>query len=318
MSPRTITIVVLALVFSGSAAIGVNQLLSRTGEAKEDGVPVVVAMLDVPRGTMLSSDMVRVVQRPKSSVLIGTIDKPENAVDRAVFAPLIKDEPILEGKLAPKGAGVGMSPLIPKGMRAITIRTPSVDTAVAGFILPGNRVDVLLTMTSPMTTEDDPTEGASTTTLLNNVEILAVDQLIDSPAANKVDQNQLRSVTLLVKPSQARMLELGQNKGVLHLVLRNLEDDADTDVGDAATLRDIRFRSDEPNKKTPELLTAPEPAKEIPAEKDEPVAEPAPVVASAPAPPAGPRKVEIPIRSVRGNDQHNIPVQIMAPARSPR
>jgi pilus assembly protein CpaB len=311
MSPRTITIVVLALVFSGSAAIGVNQLLSRTGEAKEDGVPVVVAMLDVPRGTMLSSDMVRVVQRPKSSVLVGTIDKPENAVDRAVFTPLIKDEPILESKLAPKGAGVGMSPLIPKGMRAITIRTPSIDTAVAGFILPGNRVDVLLTMNSQMTTEDDPTGGASTTLLLQNVEILAVDQLIDSPAANKVDQNQLRSVTLLVHPEQAMDLELGQNKGTLHLVLRNLEDDADAAPGVASTLNKIRFRADQPNKKA-ELAPEPEPEKEIPAEAPEPVVAAAPAAATAPA---APQQVEVQIKTLHGNQQSQVPVKMYAPTK---
>ena len=67
------------------------------------------------------------------------------------------------------------------------------------------------------------TGGGSTTTLLQNVEILAVDQKVDGPADNKVDSTNLRSVTLLVTPDQAAKLSLGQSKGTLHLTLRNPE-----------------------------------------------------------------------------------------------
>jgi len=90
---------------------------------------------------------------------------------------------------------------------------------VAGFILPGNKVDVLLTLTM------EGKRGSMTTTLLQNLEILAVDQRIDAPVDNRVDPNQLRSVTLLVTPDQAAKLGLGQNKGALHLSLRNHGDD---------------------------------------------------------------------------------------------
>ena len=71
------------------------------------------------------------------------------------------------------------------------------------------------------------TGGGSTTTLLQNVEILAVDQKMDAPSDNKVDTKDLRSVTLLVTPQQANRLDLGQNKGMLHLALRNREDNED-------------------------------------------------------------------------------------------
>jgi hypothetical protein len=106
--------------------------------------------------------------------------------------------------------------LLPVGMRAftITISTPWA-AGVAGLILPGNKADVLLT------TSD--TDGHHTTTLTENVKILAVEPRIDGPAENRVDPNQSTSVTLLVTPDQATKLALGQSKGVLHLSLRRPE-----------------------------------------------------------------------------------------------
>src|SRR3954451_18929531 len=119
-------------------------------------------------------------------VPVGALTKTEEAVERAVSIPLVKDETLQAAKLSPKGAGRGLAALVPTGMRAFTIQTPNVASGVAGFILPGNRVDVLLTMTAG---DGDESGGGSTTTLLQRVEILAVDQRIDAPADNKVDAN---------------------------------------------------------------------------------------------------------------------------------
>ncbi len=158
---------------------------------------------------------------------------------------LLKDEPVVNGKLAPKGSGRGMAALIPKGMRAFTIRTPRIAPGVAGFVMPGYKVDVLLTMNDVRA--NDQTGGGSTTTLLQNVEISAVDQNIDAPAENKMDKD-LRSVTLLVTPQQAKQLDLGQNKGTLRLALRN-EHDKDDARTRSATVTDLRFR---PEKSKPD------------------------------------------------------------------
>jgi pilus assembly protein CpaB len=159
-----------------------------------------------------------------------------------------------------------MAPGIPKGMRAFTIQTATMAAGVAGFILPGNKVDVLMTMSG---------SGDSTITLLQGVEVLAVDQQVDAPAGNKVDVNLLRSVTLLVTPEQATKLDLGQSKGTLHLALRNSQDTAAVPVK-RVTLGDIGL--------------APEPPKE----DVKPPEKPAP----APPPPAPPQPARI--RTVRG------------------
>jgi pilus assembly protein CpaB len=161
--------------------------------------------------------MIRVGEYPRGMLLPGMLTRLDDALDRAVFIPLAKDEPLRENKLAPKGVKSGMAALIPSGMRAFTILTPSLASGVGGFILPGNKVDVLLTL--------EAKRGSITTTLVQNLEILAVDQQLDAPSDNHVDPKQLRSVTLLVTPEQASRLGLAHNKGALHLALRNHTDD---------------------------------------------------------------------------------------------
>jgi pilus assembly protein CpaB len=220
VSLRSGLIMMLALLFGGSAAVGVNKFVTvKPGEVARyaQTVPVVVAVEDIPRGASLRAGMVKIRDYPKAMQPAGTLSQVADALDRAVFIPLLKDEPVLDGKLAPKGAKRGMAALVPSGLRAFTIHTPSVASGVAGFVLPGNKVDVLLTV--------EGKRGSVTATLVQNLEILAVDQRIDAPADNRVDPGQLRSVTLLVTPDQAARLGLAQNKGALHLSLRNPQDD---------------------------------------------------------------------------------------------
>jgi pilus assembly protein CpaB len=162
------------------------------------------------------------------------------------MAGIVAGEPILESKLASRDSGRGLAALIPEGMRAYTIQTSRVASNVAGFILPGNSVDVLLTLKGNY---NDTTGGGSTTTLLQAVEILAVDQRLDAPVDNKINPRELGSVTLLVTPEQAALLDLGQNMGTLTLSLRNPEDAAES-LARPATVNDIRFRQEKPVEKS--------------------------------------------------------------------
>src|SRR5205823_733571 len=159
------------------------------------------------------ADSVTLRDYPKELVPASAVTRIEEVLERYVFIPLSKDDPVLDSKLLARGAGRGLAPLIPKGMRAFTIQTPNVATGVAGFILPGNKVDVLLTVNvegggstrTPPAGRDGQRDRAepalvdllqnvetwswawkaetrltgSTTTLLQNVEILAVDQRVD-------------------------------------------------------------------------------------------------------------------------------------------
>ncbi|HEX8200738.1 MAG TPA: Flp pilus assembly protein CpaB, partial [Isosphaeraceae bacterium] len=256
MRPQTILIVAMALVFGGSAAVGVYTVVKRSKGAAPavERAPVVVAEVDIARGTTLSAEQLKLREFPKDLAPAGALTKLEDAMDRVAFVPLVHGEPVLESRLTPKGAGRGMAALIPKGMRASTIQTTNIAAGVAGFILPGNKVDVLLTMNDQG--PEDPSGGGSTTTLLQNVEILAVDQRIEAPAENKISATELRSVTLLVTPDQAAELNLGQNRGTLHLSLRNFQDNEPAKTR-PATVNDLRFRQEKP---APPAAAPPEPA----------------------------------------------------------
>src|SRR5262249_10037933 len=149
-------------------------------------VAVIMASRDIPRGRTLTADLLTTKDYPKDFVPPGAVKTVEEIVDRTVAVPMVKDEPVLESKLASKTAGRGLAALIPEGMRACTITT-TLSSAVAGLLLPGNHVDVLLSMSNSR--PDDETGGGSTKTLLQNIEILVIDQHIDAPAENKVDAN---------------------------------------------------------------------------------------------------------------------------------
>ena len=240
MSLRTILIGVFALVFGVTASIGVYAVSrARIGPPAMEMVSIIVAKTNVPRGQSLSADALEQRRWPKESVPEGVLTDFSAALDRTVLVPLAQGEPLVESKLATKGAGRGLAAIIPPGMRALTIQTPNIATGVAGFILPGNKVDVLLTVSG--SDLNDPTGGGSTITLLQNVEILAVDQRIEAPQENKMDPKELRSVTLLVTPADAARLELGGNKGTLHLALRN-PGDKETPPVEPATLSGLSAR----------------------------------------------------------------------------
>lgn len=253
MSNRTIIVILLALVCGGAAAVGVRQLRRQQSAPNIDTVPVVVANVDVPRGNVLGSDELAVEQWPKGFAPQGVLTEIEAATERTATVRLVKGEPILQAKLAPKDAGRGLASMVPRGMRALTIQASHISAGVGGFLLPGNYVDILLTTTS---NTQDGSGGAATTTLLQNVQILAVAQHLDAPDSNKVDPKALRDVTVLVTPNQANMLDLGMNKGVLHLALRNPEDRQESDAR-PATLSQLRFHQEEvtPSPLTGEFLT---------------------------------------------------------------
>ena len=240
MSIRTIIVILLAIVCGATAAVGVSQYkgqpfqLSR--EVPTDMVPILVAKLDIAHGNVIGAEQLEIKQCQKDDVPEGVLTSLEEAVDRTATVKLFGGDPVLKQKLAAKDAGRGMAAIIPTGMRAFTIATSHV-SAGGGFVLPGNHVDVLLTTTS---SQNDGTGGAATTTLLQNVEILAVAQVTDAPDTNMMDPKATRDVTLLVSPNQAAKLDLGMNKGELHLSLRNSTDSMEADTR-PATLADLRF-----------------------------------------------------------------------------
>ena len=144
--------------------------------------------------------------------------KIEDAVGRAVLYPTFKDEIILGARLASAGAGAGMSAVIPQGMRAVSIRVDDV-VAVAGFVGPGTRVDVLLTGVPPAGAQSSE---MLTKTILEDVQVLAAGQKIQPDARGTPEK--VNVVTLLCSIEDASKLTLATSEGRIQLVLRNPTD----------------------------------------------------------------------------------------------
>lgn len=229
MTLRTVLIVTLALIFGVSAAAVAVTI--KTGDRPEapviEKVPVVVATVKVERGTVITPELVAVKEILREDVPPAAIQSVNEAVGKIVDVTLLKDNLVLQDNLT-TGPQAGLPAVIPTGMRGVTIQTKNVASGLAGFVRPDNRVDVLLT-TDKFHAEDK--SGGGTVTLLHNVKVLAVDSRMEPSSATGADgkvveQREPRSVTLLVTPEQAALLNLGQQKGELALALRNPRDES--------------------------------------------------------------------------------------------
>jgi len=144
-----------------------------------------------------------------------TILKKEDIVGRGVVAPIYEGEPFIESRLAAKGAGAGLAATIPPGMRAVAVRVNEV-VGVAGFVVPGMRVDVLIAGNPPNAPR---TLGTQARTVLQNIEVLSAGQNIQKDAEGKPIT--VPVVNLLVTPEQAEVLSLAGTETRIQLVLRN-------------------------------------------------------------------------------------------------
>ena len=236
---RPVTILAIGLVASGTTAMLVyraveNRVVVRTVPAGSPDVqlkPVVVASGEVPFGGTLTLEQLKLVNWPVTALPPNAFETREALVGRVAITRFGANEPVTNDKLAPTGSH-GLLPLvIEQGMRAVTVRVNEV-AAVGGFIAPGSHVDVLVTAEvkpPPQGAEPAPTAEASaepgrhTRTVLQDVQVVALGQLLESSGQPKPGE-QLTTATLLVSPEQGELLALGAAEGTLQLVLRNFED----------------------------------------------------------------------------------------------
>jgi len=235
VSIRTLIVILVAIGCGGVATYGMFEVV-KTSRERSVAVPivetqrVVVSTVDVALvGTKITSDMVKLEEWPKDYLPDGYLSSLDEIVGETLRVPVRDGELMLTGKF---GAGNGMAAIVEPGYRAFTIHTPSHSSGVAGFVMPGDTVDVLLTR------DDKEIEGGSiTTALLQNVKVLASDQMINAPEQNAIKT--LKSVTLSVSPEEGKTLTLAQSGGTLTLMLRNKEDLEMTAEG-AITWKDIQ------------------------------------------------------------------------------
>jgi pilus assembly protein CpaB len=184
---------------------------AESGEQKD----IVIAAKPLPVGSTLKAADLRIGKIPSDQFPKGAFSKIEEVIDRPVVSNILMDEPVQDGRLATRGSGLGLAPTIPVGMRAVTVRVSDV-AGVAGYVLPGLRVDVLVTGRPP------GDQGNITTTCLQNMLVLSSGQTMQAdPRGQPINTP---TVTLLATPEQAEILTLAGNSGSIQLVLRNGSD----------------------------------------------------------------------------------------------
>ncbi len=223
---RLLLIGIVALALGAFVSFTVyRNLQSRTGSDTAPGVDVVIAAGDIQVGAKIEDKDVKVVRFPSGDLPPSCFHLKSSVVGRGVVLPIAKGEFVLPLKLAGENAGYGLPSLIPPGMRAISVRVNEV-VSVAGFVLPGTRVDVLLTGNPSGASEQQ------TTTVLENVAVIATGQRLERNAAG--DPQSTPVITLLVSPDDAQKLTLASTQGRIQLALRN---PLDTKQQDLASMR---------------------------------------------------------------------------------
>jgi pilus assembly protein CpaB len=177
---------------------------------------LVVAAAPLPLGTRLDASNLRVIQWPANQQVAGMFSRVEDATNRAIITPLAENEPVLEGKLAPKESGAGLSATIPEGMRGVSVAVNEV-VGVAGFVTPGTMVDVLVTGRML-----GGGQGDITRTILENIRVLAAGQKVQQDREGKPQT--VAVITLLVTPDEASKLTMAATDGKIQLALRNTVD----------------------------------------------------------------------------------------------
>jgi len=218
----------LALVFAAVASLMIfSYLKARPLQAGEDMMAVVVAVEDLTFGNVLKPEQMRTVNYPKASLPKGYYSAKDSLVGQVTKVFLMENEPITASKLS--SAGGGLSLRIADNMRAASIQVDKV-SGVSGFVLPGDRVDVIASIDRYGSDND-----AIATTVLQNVEVLAAGERTEQEN-DKIIQSQ--AVTLLVDAAGAQALALSSRQARMSLALRN-PNDTDTITIAGITRREI-------------------------------------------------------------------------------
>ena len=214
MDRRFLTVLAMSIVLALVVSAVFYQMSTRaTRRPKQvEFRDLVAAAQPLPVGTMVKREELKITRIPADLFPRGGFSKVEELIDRPVVSNILLDEAVLEGRLAARGSGMGLAPIIPTGMRAVSVRVNDV-VGVAGFVLPGMRVDVLVTGRPPKF------DGTITTTVLQNIVVLSAGQTLEPESRGKAINTPV--VTLLVTPAQAETLTLAGNEGRIQLVLRN-------------------------------------------------------------------------------------------------
>ena len=214
---RTLIVVAVAVLVAAASSFFMYRVIQRmpVREVEVASSTAVIAARNIPIGTMLVKEDLKVVAWPSRNPVKGGFKAIEDVTNRGVITGVAENEPITEAKLAPLGAGAGLAPTIPSGMRAISVRVNEV-IGVAGFVIPGSRVDLVVTVNDPQN------KLAITKAVVNNLEVLTAGSRFDQESS-RADGKPIQTsvVTLLATPQDAEKITLAASEGAITLTLRN-------------------------------------------------------------------------------------------------
>jgi pilus assembly protein CpaB len=212
---RAFTMITLSLALGVGAAWMAGKWIQRATQTEE--VPmsnVIAASMAIPFGTKVESRHLKTLDMPAEFVPPGSFTSLEEVVDRVSMQPIVAGEILMRERFTEFESGATLAALVSEKMRAVTVRVDDV-IGVAGFLLPGNRVDVLAA-------RRESNRRATSETIVRDVRVLAVDQ---TAATEKNEPVIVRAVTLEVNPAQAEVLVRAKEEGSIQLALRNPLDD---------------------------------------------------------------------------------------------
>jgi pilus assembly protein CpaB len=207
---------------------------------------VMAAAVQLQPGSPVTADKLTEINWPDNVPLDGLIEKKEDVVGHALIYAVAAHQPVLRRDLA-AGSSLGLAARIPDGMRASAVKTNEVMN-VAGFIFPGARVDVLVTVKA------ENNNSTTTRTVLQNVQVLSTGTKTDPDPSGKPEN--VTVVTLLVTPEDSEKLALAQNQGTIQFVLRNGGDSANSEMPgiDMANLTGTRREPVQPEPAKPKRV----------------------------------------------------------------
>jgi pilus assembly protein CpaB len=243
--------VMIGVSFAAAAGAAVLASQWMNQQADLNTRKVMVASTDINLGTRLSGDVVRLADWPADSVPAGAFSEARQIDSRVTRVAVQRGEPILESKLALPGATGGLSAVVAEGKRAMTVRVNDV-IGVAGFALPGNYVDILVS-TQGERRLSDATDQSISKLVLERILVLAVAQ---EASQNDTKPKVVNAVTLEVTPEQAEKLDLARSVGQLSLVLRNQIDQQPAETAGATKATLLSQAKPETPKAKPAQATA--------------------------------------------------------------
>ena len=240
---RTLIVMLVAVVTAALGSYGVYRAVLQmpVREVEVASMQVVVAAQPLAMGTRLHPNQLRLVAWPSRNPVAGSFSDIKELVDRGVISPIGENEPITASKVASLEAGAGLPPVIPQGMRAISVRVNEV-VGVAGFVVPGTLVDVLVTAR----TGGNGPEETMTRTVVSKVTVLTAGTKYDQEKSKSGEPIPTSVVTLSVLPEDGERIALAQNEGKITLALRNPLDVEPTDTKGIKMPALMRGNSPEP------------------------------------------------------------------------